>query len=114
MSLFNYMYNIIIFSPGYKVHKCVGLLETFLQDHKLDVLLWTQCTQVSAVHSTSPPGGGSGDHRLRLDPFILQKWQELIVLIATLPERITNKMQKETRLVKSSVIEENKIDNIFV
>lgn len=82
------------YSPGYKLNKCVSLLETFLQNHHLEELIWTQC-QVAAPCKTT--GGSTKSQAARIDPLTQQMWQELITVIVTLPDRVTSKMHKQSR-----------------
>ena len=77
------------FSPGYRLNKCVSLLETFLREHQVARLLWAQC-EVGRVRAQ--PG-----HAGKVDPYTQQQWHELLIHLATLPERVANKLQAETR-----------------
>ncbi|CAH1794474.1 unnamed protein product [Owenia fusiformis] len=67
-------------SPSYKLNKCVSLLEQFISGENLIDMMWQQCD------------GAKGP----ADPYRYSQWEELVTLMATLPERITNKLKNET------------------
>ncbi|XP_048248050.1 telomere length regulation protein TEL2 homolog isoform X1 [Haliotis rufescens] len=65
---------------GFKLHKCVSLLETLLTDHKLAEIFWEQ----SVMNPSMPECNDS----------LIQ--DQLTTTIVSLPETVTNKLQKET------------------
>ncbi|XP_013402364.1 telomere length regulation protein TEL2 homolog isoform X2 [Lingula anatina] len=70
-------------SHGYKLNKCAVLLEEFIKQHKLRVLLWNQCVIIPDKSRTK-----ENQHSVM--------WDDLVTTLAMLPERIINKTKQET------------------
>ena len=70
-------HSFIIISSAFQASKCVDLLEQFLQN-SLQKLLVAQCTE-GRLENTHP------------------LYQQILVLLASLPERVTSKLQSESR-----------------
>ena len=66
------------FSISFRLNKCVYLLEKFLDNHGLFRIIQTGCK--------SPP-----------DSSVDFVWDDLISLIATLPDKTANKLQLQNR-----------------
>ncbi|XP_067671945.1 telomere length regulation protein TEL2 homolog [Haliotis asinina] len=63
---------------GFKLHRCVSLLETLLTEHKLAEIFWEQSLLPLPEYND------------------LQLQDQLTTTIVSLPETVTNKLQKET------------------
>lgn len=68
------------FSLGYRVNKCVSLLEQLLKEHRLVDIIWTECIVDNKKH--------------RLEE---QFHQELITAIVSLPSKTANKLKDQNR-----------------
>ena len=68
-------------NPGYKVNKCVSILERFILQHGICTLLLEQCT---TVHNSQTPVQCKN------------AWDEISTAITSLPERVTSKLRHET------------------
>ena len=66
---------------GYQLHKCVSLIESFLKQHKLQQVMWSQC-QVQ-----SSRGG--------MDPMTSELWWRLSTQIVSLPDNILAKLHSD-------------------
>ncbi|KAJ8037139.1 Telomere length regulation protein TEL2-like [Holothuria leucospilota] len=74
-------------SPSFKRNKCLSLLEEFLKGGRLTELLWTQCLD----HVTEKSGSELKSKNARVQAM----WDQLINLLATLPDRMANTLKTE-------------------
>ncbi|XP_078610925.1 telomere length regulation protein TEL2 homolog [Branchiostoma floridae x Branchiostoma japonicum] len=80
-------------SPSYKQDKCVSLLEQFLTQNKLTSMFWEQCNTIATGHMIQTNQSDS-----RRQPRVHNAlWEELVTMLATLPDRMANKLQQRNR-----------------
>ena len=78
----------IFHSPGFKLNRCVLLLEEFLLQHKVAVIL----IQQSAISK----GNDTSILTWRSDGRV-QQWDSLVGEMAALPDKMANKLKSENR-----------------
>ena len=61
-------------------------MENFIHLHNLQTLFWEQCELYPV--STS-----------RTDPYVLESWDQIVLFLASLPDKIHNKMKRQARFV---------------
>ncbi|XP_035695718.1 telomere length regulation protein TEL2 homolog [Branchiostoma floridae] len=80
-------------SPSYKQDKCVSLLEQFLTQNKMTSMFWEQCNTIATGHMIQTNQSDS-----RRQPRVHNAlWEELVTILATLPDRMANKLQQRNR-----------------
>ena len=68
-------------------------MEAFIEKNYMEDLIWEQCEHIV---KTRERGGSQSS---RIDPVTQRVWHELLTLVATLPERMTSKLQAQCRYV---------------
>ena len=79
---------ILVCSAGFKLNRCVLLLEEFLSQHRLGVIL-TEQSGLNKDNDTSIIIW-SNDGRA-------QQWNALVTEMAALPDKMANKLKSENR-----------------
>ncbi|XP_019614790.1 PREDICTED: telomere length regulation protein TEL2 homolog [Branchiostoma belcheri] len=82
-------------SPSYKQDKCVSLLEQFLTQNKLTDMFWEQCSNLATGHMIQT---NQSENSNRRQPRVHNAlWEELVTILATIPDRMANKLQHRNR-----------------
>ena len=90
------------FSCDSRLRKCQLLLERMLRGDCFDEILWQRCNNKTRSSETRQESGNLNETRQgsgRVSSYECELRERLVTLIATLPDRMTGKLQAHTRQV---------------